>query len=135
MLWIVLLVRTSWQSVAFCPCPRITTAALRSTTWVPNQPAVLFASDDEDPSQVDEPDKTQPLVNVQTLILQVANFLYYTFSFFLTVIGMTLSLGLLLNLAGYAYQITDHGVDIDTIAHFRERLDFQAAVRASMMGR
>jgi hypothetical protein len=42
--------------------------------------------------------------------------------------GLILLIGFVLNLNGYGYQLTDHGIDIDTIQHIRERHDFHMEI-------
>lgn len=57
----------------------------------------------------------------------------FAFGYAMTALGVLLSIGLLLNLLGYGYQITPQGeLRIDTIGHLREEAQFRSEVKKSM---
>ena len=54
------------------------------------------------------------------------------FGYAMIALGTALSLGLVLNILGYGYQWTDHGLRIDTLEQLRTDNQFQRAVMESM---
>jgi hypothetical protein len=58
--------------------------------------------------------------------------LSFTWSYLNIALGAFLSVGLLLNILGYSYQVTDHGIVIDTLEHMRTDQQFQRTVIESM---
>jgi hypothetical protein len=58
--------------------------------------------------------------------------LSFTWSYLNIILGALLSVGLLLNVLGYGYQVTEHGLVIDTLGNMREAQQFQKAVVESM---
>lgn len=43
-------------------------------------------------------------------------------------LGIVLTFGLVLNILGYAYQITSHGIEIDTLEHYRTQRQMEQTV-------
>jgi hypothetical protein len=58
--------------------------------------------------------------------------LSFTWSYLNIALGALLSFGLLLNVLGYGYQVTEHGIAIDTLENMRMDQQFQKAVIESM---
>jgi hypothetical protein len=58
--------------------------------------------------------------------------LSFTWSYLNIALGALLSVGLLLNILGYGYALTDHGIVIDTLGNMREDQQFHKAVIESM---
>jgi hypothetical protein len=58
--------------------------------------------------------------------------LSFTWSYVNIALGALLSVGLLLNILGYGYAVTDHGLVIDTLENMRRDQQFQKAVIESM---
>jgi hypothetical protein len=58
--------------------------------------------------------------------------LSFTWSYVNIALGALLSVGLLLNILGYGYAVTDHGLVIDTLDNMRRDQQFQKAVVESM---
>jgi hypothetical protein len=58
--------------------------------------------------------------------------LSFTWSYLNIALGALLSVGLLLNILGYGYAVTDHGLVIDTLENMRRDQQFQKAVIESM---
>jgi hypothetical protein len=58
--------------------------------------------------------------------------LSFTWSYVNIALGALLSCGLLLNILGYGYAVTDHGIVIDTLENMRMDQQFQKAVIESM---
>jgi hypothetical protein len=54
------------------------------------------------------------------------------FSYSIITLGTLLSFGLLLNICGYSYQVTDHGIVVDTLENMRMDQQFRSAVVESM---
>ena len=58
--------------------------------------------------------------------------LSFTWAYVNIALGALLSVGLLLNILGYGYAVTDHGLVIDTLENMRRDQQFQKAVIESM---
>jgi hypothetical protein len=54
------------------------------------------------------------------------------YSYIMITLGTFLTAGLLLNILGYSYQVTDHGIVIDTLENMRKDAQFHNAVFESM---
>lgn len=64
------------------------------------------------------------------LMLQIIDIVSMVFSYTLTFLGTLLSVGLVLNLCGYAYTFTwTEGVRIDTIQQMRKEIQFENEIR------
>lgn len=64
------------------------------------------------------------------LILQIIDVVSMVFSYTITFLGTLLSIGLVLNLCGYAYTFTwTEGIRIDTIQQMRQEIQFENEIR------
>lgn len=81
------------------------------------------SAEDEPPAKKWKPPKT---------VLQVFEFINLLWAYTIIFLGSALSIGLLLNLCGYAYTFSfTEGVRIDTIQMLRQESQFQKEIRRS----
>lgn len=73
-----------------------------------------------------------PVSGVKKIIGRVLLGLSFTWSYLNIFLGVGLSCGLVLNLLGYGYQVTGHGIIIETLDQMRADSQWQNAVAESM---
>jgi hypothetical protein len=111
-----------------------------------NRPAMLRKDDKITPGEDDkvklptklnlDSDKGKENVPIRipipSSVQRVLETIYYIWSYVVIALGIALSFGLLLNIFGYGYQLTEDGLRIDSIDQFRTENQFRIEVINSM---
>lgn len=107
-------------------CCSSSSAATRQValTWLKAKP--------QDDNDDDELPLSAQENSIKDILRQVVLFVSTLWTYTTIFLGVLLSFGLLLNLCGYGYQVTSHGIVIDTIQHFRTERQFQEEILRSM---
>ena len=77
-------------------------------------------------------DRKKIKIVVPKVVQKVWDGAFYLWSYIIITLGIALSCGLVLNIFGYGYQLTDDGIRIDTIEQFRIENQFQIEIQNSM---
>ena len=84
------------------------------------------------PTKKESKTDTRPEDDVKKGVGMVLLNIYFAFGYVMIALGSLLSIGIVLNICGYGYQVTSEGLRIDTLTQLREENQFRTEVAKSM---
>jgi hypothetical protein len=109
---------------------RLRTKTERSTVFLREPSKEETSIDEEEASPKSDEKSPVAEATVRKVVKQIGKVVVYGFSYFMNVVGLYFTIGLLLNIFGYAYEFSfKEGYKIDTIKNKRVEQEFERESR------